>query len=300
MAQTTLPVFKSDDFAVVLGLESSSDPYRNLPEGRELERHNRLLTYVRRNALEPEPQQDVVWSRFCALYLPATIDRLLNLPVPTDATNADERELLLDFTAHNPWHEMLVALQHIPYLAKYLRSSSPIAAAGKRLPQVLADRLAGVSIRWENKMTTITHGEAPRQYYIAAAGNAVQLLSTLCTHFINETDRDRVVSHETQQKLLPILTVWSHRYTGQFLGDVSLRMIAYMSKATKLDEEFNKVRKLYKNWDVCGLPSCSIRKNLKVCGKCQTVRYCSSDHQRKDWSANGGSFHKEFCHKTEY
>jgi hypothetical protein len=115
--------------------------------------------------------------------------------------------------------------------------------------------------------TRTTYGEEKRQYYIAATGSAVQLLSTLCTHFINETDRSAVIPSETQQKLLPFLRVWSRRYDGQFLGDVSLRMIAYLSKRTRLDEEFNRVRKSYKNWDVCGLPSCDLRKHLKVCGK---------------------------------
>ncbi|KAF8147795.1 hypothetical protein K438DRAFT_459329 [Mycena galopus ATCC 62051] len=225
----------SDDFAVVLGLKSSIYPDRNLREGRELERHQRLLGYLRRNALETQMQQDVIWSRFCAVYLLATIDRLLNLPTPTDSTTtSDQQGMLLDFSAHNPWHEMLVAVQHIPYFAKYLRSRNPIAAAGKKLPQILAGRLFDVSARWEKKMTAparTTNGEAQRQYYIAAAGNAVQLLSTLCTHFVNKTGSDAVISHETQQKLLPILTVWHRRYNRQFLGSICRRMLDYMAES---------------------------------------------------------------------
>ncbi|KAJ7262726.1 hypothetical protein B0H12DRAFT_1104191 [Mycena haematopus] len=288
----------SDDFAVLLGLKQSIYSDRNLPEGREHERHQRLLLYLRRNAQETQSQQDVIWSRFCALYLPATIDRILNLPIPTDEiTTTDQQGMILDFSVHNSWHEMLVAVQHMPYLAKYLRSRKPIAAAGKQLPQLLADRLFDVSARWEKKMTAparTSDAKERREYYVAAAGNAVQLLSTLCTHFINETSA--VISDETQKKLLPVLTAWCRRYNGQFLGDVSIRMVGYMSKAANSD--FNKVRKLYKNWDVCGFPLCNVRKNLKVCGKCQTVRYCSPDHQRMDWTA--GSQHKSFCFRTEY
>ncbi|KAJ6510517.1 hypothetical protein C8R45DRAFT_1207424 [Mycena sanguinolenta] len=186
-----------------------------------------------------------------AVVLIATIERFLNLPVLTDGpTNVDRQEMLLDFSVHNPWGEMLVAVQHIP---------------GKQLPQVLADRLFGVSARWNTKMTAsgrTTYDEEERLYYVAAAGNAVQLLSTLCTHFINKS---AVISDDTQKKLSPILEVWAHRYNGQFLGDVSHRMLNYMSKVA--DSEFNKVRKLSKNWEVCALPSCNIRKNLKVCGR---------------------------------
>jgi hypothetical protein len=151
---------------------------------------------LRTNDEETQQQQDVVWSRFCALYLPATVDRLLNLPIPTDATTAEELEMVVDFPANNPWHEMLVRVQHIPYVSKYLRSSSPVAAAGKRLPQVLADRLVDVSHRWDGYMTASNNtaqGKAKHEYYVATAGSAVQLLSTLCTNLINE-DRNTIIS----------------------------------------------------------------------------------------------------------
>ncbi|KAJ7721744.1 hypothetical protein DFH07DRAFT_857579 [Mycena maculata] len=294
---------ESDDFAVVLGLKTSIYPERNLADGQEFERHRRLMFYLRRNSQESEAQRDVVWSRFCALYLPATINRLLSLSVPTDAINAAERDMIADFSANNPWHEMLVQIQHIPYLAKYLRSSNPIAAPGKHLPQLLAERLAAMSGRWDRKMLAVARSpsdEDKRQYYIAATGSAVQLLSTLCTHYINERDRTTVISSETQQNLLPFLLIWSRRYHGQFLGDVSSRMIAFVSGEPTLDQEFNRVRRSYKNWDVCGLPSCNVRKALKVCARCQTVRYCSPDHQRIDWSQGAGSLHKYSCFRTEY
>ncbi|KAJ6602381.1 hypothetical protein DFH09DRAFT_1124750 [Mycena vulgaris] len=289
-----MDVLESDNFAVLLGLKITD---RNLPDGQEVERHARLMFDLRRNGQKTEEQQDIVWSRFCALYLPATINRLLHLPLPTDATFLDEREMVADFVANNPWHEMLVRIQHIPYFAKYLRSSSPIAAAGKCLPQILAERLAHVSDRWEKKMTEIPRNEEKREYYKAAAGSAIQLLSTLCTHFVNEPDRSAVISHETQRQLVAVLTIWTRRYNGQFLGDVSLRMLVYMSEVTTVDQAFNKVRKLNKNWDVCGLPSCSVRKELKVCSRCQT---CSPEHQKKDWHSAAGSSHKLSCYETEY
>ncbi|KAJ7510297.1 hypothetical protein B0H11DRAFT_2269704 [Mycena galericulata] len=296
-------LLESDDFAVVLGLKTSIYPERNIPEGQELERHARLMFYLRRNGQESQEQRDVIWSRFCALYLPATIDRLLNLPVPTDATSAPQLEMKADFFANNPWHEMLVQVQHIPYFAKYFRSSNPIAAPGKRLPQVLAERLAQVSERWERKLTALARSPSDKEegeYYMAAAGSAIQLLGTLCTQFINEKDRTAVISRAIQQKLLPVLTLWGRRYSGQFLGDVSLRMVAYMSDAAPLDRDFNRIRRMNKNWEVCGLPSCSVRKELKVCANCQIVRYCSPEHQRQDWSKSTGSYHKYSCYKTQY
>ncbi|KAJ7119564.1 hypothetical protein C8R44DRAFT_788408 [Mycena epipterygia] len=288
----------SDTFAVILGLKTSVDPNQNLPEGQEMERHHRLMSHLRMIDTQTEENQDLVWSKFCALYLPATVDRFLDPPVPTDATNANEREMMADFPLNNPWHETLVRVQHIPYFAKYLRSSSPIAAGGKRLPQVLSARLAGLAGKWDQYMTAPSSGEDKRQYYMAAAGSALQVLCTLCTHFIKTVDRSTVIPHATQQKLLPFLTAWGRRYKRQFLGDVSLRLIAYLSNV--VTPEFNAIRKVNKNWDVCGLPSCSVRRELKVCANCQTVRYCSADHQRKDWAGSAGTRHKRSCHRTDY
>lgn len=289
----------SDDFAVLLGLKNSTIG-RDVPVGQEQERHRRFMEYLRMNRFQTEEQQDVVWSRFCALYLPATVDRLLQLPIPTDTSNSLNREeMLADFAINNPWHEMLVQVQHIPYFAKYLRSSNPIAAAGKRLTQILADRLADVCQRWEKYMTENPRDEEKREYYKAAAGSAIQLLSTLGTNFINEPDRNAIISRATRGRLLPFLRMWNRRYEGQFLGDVSLRVTIYMSEVRQLDQDFNKVRKSHKNWDVCGLASCSIRKDLKVCATCKTVRYCSVEHQREDWRT-GNCPHKLLCHRTDY
>ena len=41
---------------------------------------------------------------------------------------------------------------------------------------------------------------------------------------------------------------------------------------------------------VCGATAQD--KNLKRCGKCRSVQYCSREHQVKDWE-NGG--HKQLC-----
>ncbi|KAJ7186828.1 hypothetical protein C8R46DRAFT_280471 [Mycena filopes] len=291
--------FQADNLAVVLGLKTSTDPARNLPLGQEILRQGRLMfeLHTIRQHHPSQYDQDIVWSQFCALYLPATIDRLLDLPVTTDAQHPAQVQ---DFVAYNPWHEMLVQVQHIPYLSKYLRSRSPIAAPGKRLPGVLAERLAQVSAQWDAKMIAVPRRDDEREYYIAAAGSAIQLICTLCTHFINEADRDKVIPKQTQQALLPILAIWGRRYNGEFLGDVSRRLLAYISRAPSWEQAFNSVRSSTKNWGVCGLPVCNVRKDLRVCARCQTVRYCDPSHQRKDWSGPNGSNHKSFCFKSEY
>ncbi|KAJ7650615.1 hypothetical protein FB45DRAFT_21077 [Roridomyces roridus] len=275
MALPLLPL--SDDFAVALGLKKSDPPGGDIPEGQEFTRWRIVRMFMFQNEETPGEHQDMVWARFCAEYLPATVDRLLNhLPVPWDADESiyHERDMKSadDFAACNPWLEMLVQIQNTLYLGKYLRSNKPIAAEGKRLAQVLAERVAAVGTRWDAKIRTASTNQE-REFYKDTAAKAVQLLATVCTHFINERDRTRVISKETQVKLAMIPGVWGKRYEDQFLGDVSERMIWFMAGFG--DEMFNQMRRMYKNWEVCGLESCQVRKGLKACGKCQTARYVS-------------------------
>ncbi|KAJ7207934.1 hypothetical protein GGX14DRAFT_521734 [Mycena pura] len=305
MTVAPMSFMTSESFAVLLGLEAESKiggTFRTAPlhfaQGKELERHGRLKFYIKSFLPPTEKERDVIWSRFCARYLPAAVDRFLDLPIPTDAIGPAERGLILDFPANNAWLEILVQIQHIPYFYKYLRSSSEIAAPGQRLSQVLASRLADLSGRWESKMTTDPDMEL-REYYVAIAGCAVQLLGTLCTYLIKVPDRNMVITQETQVRMAPILRTWALRYRNQLLGNVCIRLLAWFSGTKEFERASNMVRKNSKNWDVCGLPLCSIRTDLKICKRCHTVRYCCVEHQRADWSTSG-SKHKLYCFETEY
>src|SRR5580698_665226 len=99
--------------------------------------------------METEEQQDIIWCRFCAFYLPGLVDRFLDPPAVTSTTDP---ELVVDFRCWNVYVEMMVQIQHTPYFAKYLRSSKPIAAKGKLLPRVLAERLLERAPRWDQLM----------------------------------------------------------------------------------------------------------------------------------------------------
>lgn len=288
----------SDDFAVVLGLKKSvvNDGRDNLPEE---ERLYLLGMYFKRNAMEHEQQQEIVWSRFCALYLPATVERFINLPAITSKKPDD----IAVFKILSPCSEMLVQTQHNAYFAKYLRSKHAAAANGKLLPRVVAERVAELGFAWEPRLRSPSPGEI-EQHYMSILANAVQLLSTLCTAFVKETDQEAVVPKILRDKLKPLLTTWSYRYRGQFFGDVTLRVCYAWSPDLDADSGFSveirRVRKQCLGWEECGLPGCGVRSNLKACGKCQTVRYCTPEHQRLHWKHPLGPQHSQLCHKTEY
>src|ERR1700734_482502 len=131
--------------------------------------------------MESEEQQEIVWSRFCALYLSATIDRFINPP----EISSKNRDDIAWFKLFNPCSEMLVAIQHNAYFAKYMRSKKAFAANAKQLPRGVAERVAELGFAWEPKLRNSSAGGLEENYKSTLA-SAVQLLSTLCTSFVKE------------------------------------------------------------------------------------------------------------------
>lgn len=43
----------------------------------------------------------------------------------------------------------------------------------------------------------------------------------------------------------------------------------------------------------CAFPGCDETTDLQLCTRCRAISYCSKEHQRLHWKANGG--HKEGC-----
>ncbi len=217
---------------------------------------------------ETQEQQDIILSRFAAFYLPATIERALDVP-PHNSPHAVTPDIIADLGLINGYVVMLVALQHIPYLTKYLKSAKPCAVPGKRLAAVVAEKLVDLSPRWNEAMRR--RESRPNQpsndwvNYNNEAGNIVQLLGSLCTVYIKEK-KDDVIPAPIRERLLPLLTDWARRYRNDFMGVVSLRLYQILTDPT-FKPDVKKMRNLFKNWEVCALPTCSATRNLKACSK---------------------------------
>ncbi|KDQ17032.1 hypothetical protein BOTBODRAFT_30421 [Botryobasidium botryosum FD-172 SS1] len=282
----------SDDFAVLLGLRPSTmGPEREVHD--EAVRLRRLRTYLARNRLEPEEQREIIWSRFCALYLPATVDRFIDPPTVA----SDDPEQIADYNLHNAYSEMLVQVQHSPYFAKYMRTKS---SNGKKLSRALAQRLAQRAATWDHRMAH-PPPNLPENYHVSMATNACQLLSTLCTLFVKQLNHD-VVPHEAREALMPYLITWARQHPDDIFGTICLRtwrLILAVGGSSTLSD-FDMLRKDYKNWEVCGLPFCDSKTDLKVCARCQTVRYCSQEHQVRHWKWDLGAQHRQLCFTTQY
>jgi len=212
-----------------------------------------------------ELQQDVIYNKFAALHLPALVDRLLEAP---GLPPAFPQEMAEDFKVNNTYIEMLGAISHTPYFAKYFRSQLPSAEGGKRLMRVLAQRLVELSPSWDRKMLHPPVGREPG-YYESAAGTAIQLLSTLLAAFIKEPKESPILlSRETKVALLPWLKKWEKRYLGkEFLWRVCNRTRSQLEGNAEMKKDAKDVRKALKNWMVCGKPGCESTSSLKACGR---------------------------------
>ncbi|KAJ3895994.1 hypothetical protein GG344DRAFT_61755 [Lentinula edodes] len=290
LLDSLLELLWSEDFAVLLGFKKSAlGPRKDVLQGDELVRKT-MFVIVRtickfrglaeframapnlitspfkfdRNSKEHEIQQDLIWSRFCALYLPALVDRFLDPWTATDGSyiekDASARE---DYQLFNPWLRMLVMVQHNPYLGKYLRSRKPVSSGNQHLTRVLGQRLSHVAARWDREIRKPASDH--QEYYKGAAADVVQLLSTLLTTFVSSRDSEKILPADTRKKLLPFLSGW--------------RDLFYDPTMARGDEQVSlgDVKKHLKGWDQCGLPTCAATGDMKACGRCHTKIYTLLD-----------------------
>jgi len=292
---------KAEDFAVLLGLQQSVTlPGLNF-KNDENERQQILMFFIGRNSKESQPQQDIILSQFCALHLPQLVSRYLDPPPLQDVTDEE-------FTKHYPLHnahlDMMVIIQHIPYFTKYLHSSKPLAAPGKRLPSVLAKRLLDFAPHLDLRMRSPAQNR-PTDFYQNIARCCVALLCNLLVIFIKVPDQNLVIDAGVRQGLLLWLRKWDQRYSSArsddpVLGEWCATICSQLCPDIYAKHEAKLVRRRFKNLSKCALPGCTVKDNCKICAKCKTVSYCSVEHQRAHWKSPIGAPHKELCHETQY
>lgn len=257
-------------------------------------------------------QQDIVLSRFTALYLPKTVERILDPPSTGLRLTSEQEE---DFFFTNAYFQMLVMLLHFPYLFQYCRSSKPAAAPGKRLPGLIAERLSNLSPAWRAAVMNPSARHHPERDYQGPLVNALQIISTFCVERMNDP-LDTIIPSATQDKLKPFLTDWANQRENVILAENAARMSLILGGTRTGRGEMRRVRRWLKNAGTCALPICNAAENLKACARCRTVRYvstatslfpacsfhcqCCPEHQTQHWSYHEDPTHKQMCFKTEY
>jgi hypothetical protein len=180
----------------------------------------------------------------------------------------DERpDIVNELKLNNAYFEMLVSVQHSPYFTKCMRSRKPIAAGGKRLTQAIGERLLEFAPTID-RLIRHPPKDRPDDYFLSFIGNAVQLLSTLLTIFMKERDQTAVLSQETRDGLKPWISDWLRRYPNEFLAEPCKRVLLAIKRDRRFMEDARLIRKIFRNWNQCGLPSCASTANLKACSRC--------------------------------
>ena len=214
----------------------------------------------------PMNQQDIVFHKFAAHYLPSLVGRFLEpppLPSNLPPFMTDESKL------NNPYLEMLSVVSHTPYFSRFLCSGEAYAEGGKRLMQTIAERLVLLAPSWDRKMINPPPDSDREQgYYQSAASTPIQLLSTLLVIFVKEPQGSpHLIRPETQTDLISWLKIWERRHADEFLGRVSTRTLGQLTKRPHVMQEVMQMRRHLKNWDVCGKAGCNKTINLKACSR---------------------------------
>jgi hypothetical protein len=120
----------------------------------------------------------------------------------------------------------------------------------------------------------------------ADLGSMMQFLSTI----LMRSEHLPTPPHPRILELVPILKSWKRKYSGQFIARVSDRLATQIKDPETLDVA--SVREAQNQNLVCGYVACGEKSGLNACAKCKMQRYCSQEHQKKDWG-----FHKKICGK---
>lgn len=169
-------------------------------------------------------------------------------------------------------------------LVNWLTSNPDVATRVAKHPQLAHDiieRLLNPTIEADMKACTWSSGTT----WDAGLGSMLQFVSTiLLWHDSQEPVHPRI------KELVPKFKAWNRTYREKFISKVSDRLADQIASPEALD--LGMVKASQKEHLVCGYILCGNKKDMNACGQCRIQRYCSTDHQKKDWKN-----HKKICCK---
>ncbi|TFK71853.1 hypothetical protein BDN72DRAFT_836927, partial [Pluteus cervinus] len=234
---------KADDIAVVIGLKAGPSPSGAAWAG-ESQRSECLRQWVMalRGGNFPVPAARAILSEYSAKYLPATVDRFLvgHVAFP-----------VLEFN-------MIMSVYDLPHFGRYLRSKHPIAAPGKRLCRVVAERFAAI-IKFHQRSNTTSHLHTDCRPHMEL------LLEILNFHW---KDQEAIPS-DVEDTLMSFLEDCQNS-ADESVQEIGWSLYLRIQEGPLLGADPSD-RLRGKN--VCGLPGCGINNDLKNCGRCVLVSY---------------------------
>lgn len=264
---------------------------------------------IPRLLLEHPLQQDVVFSRFCALYLPQLVEHYLNPPEPASAEEWNKSVPLEDMQIANAYGYLLVHLNGNPYFERYFRLPQN-RQIRKKLIVTLLHRLHERAAAWEEREADLKKRPQGGISVSSMIYDFCQLSSSLVL-FESEENIRILAEDPPVTRLLYFLDWWDKRYfpTKTPSYDLSRKMngkliqeeqpkperspprtlhILLKNGANEAEkEEIRIARHMKATIQTCGMLGCSADRakdggTLLQCSQCATVRYVSRDFE--GWS----------------
>lgn len=298
---TVVPEYLDPDkWAAALGLIETSDPSLHSQSERDREGlFNRRFYVPTHWHLRSSPQAAIEHKAFCAhfsaKYLPMLVDRFIELPSRGNNIGLQGAN---DYPLENIYH-VAFKFADPPYIAKYMISTNAVAEGGRRLPQVIAERLIGVASELERLKNASAPSSELNKYELGISRALTTLMMLLFA------TKKKTISAITSAELIGWLDKWKSRTWLTQPGPSGIASSSFLisnllQSGNVMSAEVQRQRRhALKGTDICALPSCESKTVQGRCAKCKTVVYCSPEHQRTHWKFSEEN-HKQRCFPTTY
>lgn len=215
--------------------------------------------------IEDPLQQDVVFSRFAALYLPRTVELYLNPPQPSLHPMWEKSIPLVDFKLANAYGYMLVHLNGNPYFNRFFRNYKEVRY---NLIMAILTRLDDRTLDWEARAEPVGGIAVESMVY-----DYCQLLSSLL--LMETEDSVHELGHlPTVKHLMPFLDWWVKREPNHPASTLRTILVGEDKAGLRI------ARAERGGLATCAMRDCKKRMAidggaLLQCSQCVSVRYVS-------------------------
>lgn len=220
---------------------------------------------------QPFDKQSIMMAQIASQYLPALL-AFQSGPNPALNDPAHSQHFLNDALV----------------LLNWLSSNPDVAKAAANHPTLLHDKIEMLlSPTLEADMKRCDSTRRGGATFDADLGSILQFVSAL---LLRKDSKTLAAVHPRIQDLVPILEGWTAKYQGKFIAKPSERLISQIQDPDSAD--YDIMRQIPDSSLRCGYFGCENNKDMKACGQCKVQRYCTVEHQKKDWK-----LHKKICSK---
>jgi hypothetical protein len=222
-------------------------------------------------AVEKRVPSEQFAAEFCSRYLPQLVVSIIIL-----ATSEEVEESVPPRAVRHV--QILEAIVKSPYFGKYMMSKSPVASAGKELPRILAGLTCQLCRDLETNWIAGTDNGVGNFLVRCLVPIFASIIATFPPR-VGLPTLDDGIADDLRIDLLKTMERWKTLRPG--ICEVESQNIDYVASLVKLGgvmEGRKERRNAARGWNGCGIPSCQVTSNLKVCGR-YVHTFAAFDHR---------------------